>query len=105
MRPLEDAKDYPAAEINDPNLKSQLEGLVTSPFYLAYEFTQEELAEEIGGQVQIGSGAEKKDGKYGSLQDPRLTSGGNYRVAFVVIMNLDGKQSLFAEESCQMLVK
>ncbi|XP_034236754.1 uncharacterized protein LOC117642570 isoform X2 [Thrips palmi] len=105
VRPLEDAKDYPAADIKDPNLQSKLEALVKPPFYLAYEFTQEELSNEDGGQVQIGTGAAKKEGKYGSLQDPRLTSGGNYRVAFVAIMNLDGKQSCFSEESCQMLVK
>lgn len=66
---------------------------------------QEELSEESGGQVQIGSGAAKKDGKYGSLQDPKLTSGGNYRVAFVVIMKVNGEQTCFSEESCQMLIK
>ncbi|KAK3927369.1 Tenascin-R [Frankliniella fusca] len=105
VRPLEDAKDYPAAEIKDTNIKSKLESLVQAPFYIAYEFTQEELSEENGGQVQVGSGAAKKDGKYGAVQDPKLTSGGNYRVVLVVIMNIDGEKQLFAEESCQMLVK
>lgn len=105
VRPLEDAKDYPAADIKDANLKSKLEALVKSPFYVAYEFTQEELSEENGGQVQIGSGAAKKDGKYGSVQDPRLTSGGNYRVAFVAVVKVDGELTCFSEESCQMLVK
>lgn len=105
VRPLEDAKDYPAAEIKDSNLKTKLESLVKPPFYIAYEFTQDELAEENGGQVQVGSGAQKKDGRYGAVQDPKLTSGGNYRVVLVVIMNLEGKQTLFKQESFQMLVK
>lgn len=105
VRPLEDAKDYPKAEIKDASFKSKLESLVEAPFYIAYEFTQEELSEETGGQVQVGSGAAKKDGKYGAVQDPKLTSGGNYRVVLVVIMNVEGERTLFAEESCQMLVK
>lgn len=105
VRPLEDAKDYPASEIKDSGFLSKLESLVVSPFYLAHEFTQDELSEEDGGQIQVGSGAEVKNGKYGKLQDPKLTSGGNYRVVLVVIMNLDGKETLFAKESCQMLVK
>ena len=52
----------------------------------------------------IGSGSESKEGKYGTLQDPKLTSGGFYRTVLVAIMNLEGNQTVFAEESCQMLI-
>lgn len=72
----------------------------TFSFYLQDELTDE----ETGGQVMIGSGSERKDGKYGALQDPKLTSGGFYRAVFVAIMNLEGKQTVFAEESFQMLI-
>lgn len=40
VQPLEDAKDIPAPEMTDSDLKSQLESLVKPPFYLAYEFSQ-----------------------------------------------------------------
>lgn len=40
VQPLEDAKDIPAPEMTDSDLKSLLESLVKPPFYLAYEFSQ-----------------------------------------------------------------